>query len=429
MLKLIVAAAAILLVGGCTIGTVPTQTGHYLSAYEESNLSSGAVLLARGDAVIFSEGFGVSNVGTGVQNTPETRFRIGSITKSMTWAAVHRLAKSGKLELDESVAELIGTSALPSKVTVRHLLNHQGGVADWGRFDDSREVSRRRSSLKDLSGWVASKPLLFDPGSDRSYSNSGYILLAQVIESVSGRSYGDFLSGELFRPLGMNATRHSVNPTTAGLATGYVQGHHPRPIVKAEDTHPSIFVGSGSVVSTVGDLFIWSRTAEAQQFPWDGRKRHGRSVTFMGGFVPGFGAWVEHYSDEDITVVFLTNLNNGAVQKIVRDLGAIMLEVPYNPAAKYLDILLDDGQSKAVSGAWLCTGGPEFTIRPVDDRLVIHWRHSNPAQPLWAQSSTEFFYPQDWARIAVRREGDRSVLTYEGPFASPAECNPRLRQP
>lgn len=411
-----------LVVSACAGATVPTQMRTYLSAYEASRLSSGAVLVAHGDSVLVAVGFGYADLEHQIRNSAHTRFRVGSITKSMTWAAVHHLARQGALNLEAPVARLIGAEALSSAVTVRHLLSHEGGVADWSTFPDAPAFGASRSSTEELAAWVASKPLIFAPGTDRSYSNSGYILLARVIEAAAGRPYGMYLSDVLFAPLGMTATEHVVEPV-ADLARGYVQGNEPTPVLNAPHVEPSIFTGSGSVVSTVGDLFMWSRSAAAQEFPWDQRMRHGERVRFMGGFVPGFGAWVEHYVDKDVSVIVLTNLNNGAIQQIVSDLGAMMLGQPHEAPERYRDREVSDGPRNAFSGSWACGGGgPEFTIRAEQERLEILWRHREPSQPLWLQSDSEIFYPQDWAKIRVRDTGDAHGLIYEGFGARPNEC-------
>lgn len=421
--KGVLAAAAGLSAAGCTAAANVDRVRSYLKAYEESGLSCGAVLLARGDSIVFNDGFGFADLKSGLRNTAQTRFRIGSITKSMTWAAIDRLNQSGKLDLDASVAGLIGAKALPPEVTVRHLLTHQGGVADWSSFADASRFRSRDSSLEDLAEWVASKPLTFAPGTSRSYSNSGYILLARVVETVSGRRYGDYLKEEVFAPLGMQSTQHAVEPMPARTARGYASGHRPTPIVEAAADHPSILAGSGSAVSTIGDLFIWSRSAEAHKFPWDSRNRHGRPVTFMGGFVPGFGAWVEHYSQEDLTIIVLANLNNGAIQKMVPDLGAILLGKDVDPPVRYRDDPVGNRSKEAFSGSWVCERGPRFTIQPAGERLEILWRHRPPAQPLWAQSDTVLFYPQDWARIVLDDHADAPRLSYEAPSATaPLPC-------
>jgi len=208
----------------------------------------------------------------------------------------------------------------------------------------------------------------------------------------------------------------------AGLATGYTQGHEPKPIVKAQSFDPSILVGSGSVATTVGDLFAWSRSPAAQSFPWDERIHQGRAVRYMGGFVPGFGAWLERYVNEDITIIVLTNLNNGAVQRIVSDLGAIMLGEPYQTPGTFEDPVVSSTQRETFSGYWVCRGGTEFTIRPAGARLDILWRHGPPAQPVWLQSDTVLFYPQDWATIRAPSNSGVRTLSYEVFGGEPMEC-------
>ena len=160
----------------------------------------GSVLVARGKQVLFSKGYGFANLEWRVPNDPATKFRIGSITKQFTAAAILLLEERGKLTLDDPVRKFLPDApAAWDKITLRGLLTHTSGIADIVTNPEFEKLQSLATTPEELVERFRRLPLDFAPGSQFSYSNSGYMLLSYLIEKISGSSYEAFLRENLLR--------------------------------------------------------------------------------------------------------------------------------------------------------------------------------------------------------------------------------------
>jgi beta-lactamase family protein len=196
----------------------------YMEPLVRSHDFAGAVLVARGDRVLFERGYGLANAELGVPNSPTTVFRIASLTKTFTAAAIVMLAERGVIHYDDSIATYLPGYPNGSRITIRHLLLHAAGVAN----PPYEEIVTRRLTLPQLIDQFRDRPLLFAPGTESRYSNAGYVLLAAAIERASGMSYGEFIRRNITEPLGLVST---FPDPQEGLvlqrASGYVPGPPP----------------------------------------------------------------------------------------------------------------------------------------------------------------------------------------------------------
>jgi CubicO group peptidase (beta-lactamase class C family) len=169
---------------------------------------SGAVLVTRGDKVVFSAAQGLADRERNQPNTLQTRFRVGSMDKMFTATAIMQLVQAGKLDLQAPLATYLKNypnAELARKVTLRHLLTHTGGTGDI--FEPEYEAKRDQvRTLKDYVDLFGARPLGFEPDAKWEYSNYGFILLGRVIEVVSGQSFYDYVQEHVFKPAGMTAT-------------------------------------------------------------------------------------------------------------------------------------------------------------------------------------------------------------------------------
>jgi CubicO group peptidase (beta-lactamase class C family) len=207
-------AAAALLSSGPALRSeakepVADARDRYLSARTALGRFSGAVLVAQRDRVLFRKGYGFSDVATRTPYTPETRHSVASITKMFTSMAALKLRDAGKLRLDESVcARLSGCPDAWKPVTVRHLMRHTSGIPDYeDPLDLGSEkylaVMMREGTSRRLVEDAKKEPLDFPPGTRFRYSNTGYLVLAEVVESAAGVPFNDFVTKTLLRPAGM----------------------------------------------------------------------------------------------------------------------------------------------------------------------------------------------------------------------------------
>ncbi|MDQ2922375.1 MAG: beta-lactamase family protein, partial [Acidobacteriota bacterium] len=224
-------------------------------------LFNGSVLVAENGKVIYKKAFGLANMEWNIPNTPETRFRLGSITKQFTATLILQLVEQGKIKLDGKLSDYLPEyrKDVGEKVTVHQLLNHTSGIPSYtslpGFFND---VSRNPYSVDEFVKKYASNNLEFEPGSKFSYNNSGYFLLGAIIEKVTGQPYERVLKEKIFDPLGMKSTGYDHHATIIEKrASGYEktgEGY-----VNAAYLDMSLPYAAGSLYSTVDDLYLWDQ--------------------------------------------------------------------------------------------------------------------------------------------------------------------------
>jgi CubicO group peptidase (beta-lactamase class C family) len=232
-----------------------------LAAYNKQRYFNGAALVAENGKVILRKGYGLANMEWQIPNAPDTKFRLGSITKQFTSMVIMQLVGEGKVKLDEKI-----TTYLPDyrkdtgdKVTVRHLLTHTSGIPSYtsqpGFF---QTVWRNPYAVDAFIKQYASGDLEFEPGSKWVYDNSGYFLLGAIIEKVTGKTYEQALKERIFEPLGMKDSGYDrFAAIIPKRATGYQltpSGYENAPYLDM-----SIPYAAGALYSTVDDLYKWDR--------------------------------------------------------------------------------------------------------------------------------------------------------------------------
>ncbi len=296
----------------------------------ERNIPGAAVAVIRNGRVVKQKGYGVATVEFNVPVTPETAFEIGSVSKQMTAAGIMILVQDGKVNLDEKIsAYLPGTPQIWSNVTVRHLLAHSSGIKSYTGLTGF-ELSRRMTRDQFIAR-LAEHELEFTPGVRIIYSNSGYNLLAHIIQEQSGKPFMDFMRERIFRPLGMTKTTERDPQYIIPLrAVGY-EWRSGR--LAGRDGNLTNLMGAGSIVSTLSDMIKWEAALRGDTFlspatkteswknyvfnngepsayglGWRVSDVRGHRLVGHTGQTAGFGAAIYRYTANDITVIVLTNL-------------------------------------------------------------------------------------------------------------------------
>jgi CubicO group peptidase (beta-lactamase class C family) len=232
-----------------------------VTKYSQLRQFNGTVLLADEKGVVFKKGYGSANFEWQVPNTPDTKFRIGSITKQFTSMLILQLVAEGKLQLDDTL-----TKHLPDyrkdtgdRVTLTHLLNHTSGIPSYTSLPDFMpHQSRDPYTVAAFVKKFASGDLEFEPGTKFAYNNSGYYLLGAIIEKVTGKPYAQVLRERILDPLGMKNTGYDVSATVLPKrASGYEL--KPEGYVNADYLDMTLPYAAGSMYSTVEDLYLWDR--------------------------------------------------------------------------------------------------------------------------------------------------------------------------
>src|ERR1051326_8580269 len=222
---------------------------------------NGSALVAESGKVVYKGAFGMANMEWNIPNTPDTKFRLGSITKQFTATLILQLVEQGKIKLDGKLSDYLPDyrKDTGAKVTIHNLLSHTSGIPSYtslpGFFQD---VSRNPFTVDDFIKKYASGDLEFEPGTKFVYDNSGYFLLGAIIEKVTGKPYEQVLQENIFAPLGMkNSGYDHWGTIISKRATGYTRSA--RGFQTAPYLDMSIPYAAGSLYSTVEDLYLWDQ--------------------------------------------------------------------------------------------------------------------------------------------------------------------------
>lgn len=301
---------------------------------------SGAVLVSRDGEVLLQRAWGRADREGGVRNTPDTKFRIGSMNKMFTAVATLQLVEAGKLALDDSIAKHLidyPNEEVASKVTVRHLLTHTGGTGDiFGPdFDLNRQDLRENRDYVTLYG---KRGLRHEPGARHEYSNYGFVLLGVLIEEVSGESYYDYVRDNVFSPAGMASTDSlPESEDVPNRAVGYMEPFSGGDYwVPNTATLPLRGTAAGGGYSTVGDLMRFAQAlssgtliskatleeatrAQAEQYGYGFAVQGEGSLRSYGhgGGAPGQNGELRVFPELGYVVVGLSNLDPPAASGLV----------------------------------------------------------------------------------------------------------------
>jgi CubicO group peptidase (beta-lactamase class C family) len=333
------------------VAQAPTPATNEISRMEEviqplvaKKKFMGTVLVARGNDILLDKGYGLANVEWNIPNSPKTKFRIGSITKQFTAAAILLLQERGSLNVDDRVKKYMPDApAAWDKITIFNLLTHTSGIPDFTGFADYDSLERLATTPEKLVTRFRDKPLDFQPGENWKYSNSGYVLLGYLIEKISGKTYAQFLQENIFTPLGMADSGYDSNSSVIqNRASGYTPAS--TELVNAHFVDMTIPFSAGGLYSTTEDLLRWERglfggkllspvSFKEMLTPFKNEYAFGLFVAIMnghqvidhGGRIPGFDTALIYYPEDKLTVIVLGNTDVDAAPKIALDLGTLAL--------------------------------------------------------------------------------------------------------
>ncbi|MEM6475314.1 MAG: serine hydrolase [Pseudomonadota bacterium] len=408
----------------------------------------GAVLVAKDGEVLIDKAWGSANLEWQVDNTTLTKFLIGSVTKQFTAVSILLLQEQGKLTLDDPIKDHIAdTPEAWDAITVRQLLHHTAGLPNVTSLEDFARQQYLPTTQDELIAMFSDLPLEFEPGSKWSYSNSGYVLLSRIVETVSEQDYADFVQANLFDPLGMKETGLDVSATILPKrAAGYSPGEDG--VENADYVYMGIPTGAGAMYSTTGDLLKWQRglfggevlSAESlaqyitpgenadmggEQYALGviiGDDEDGKTYSHGGG-IQGFNAWLGYDPDKKATVVVLANLNGRAASKLGGQLMQLARgnEVVLASEREVAD--LGDTDLTQYEGVYALTPTFKITVTAEDGKLMAQ-ATGQPKFELFPESPDNFFVRVVDAQVRFERgaDGEVSSLTlFQGGQEIPGE--------
>jgi CubicO group peptidase (beta-lactamase class C family) len=305
----------------------------------------GTVLVDAGGRRLMDKGYGLANVEDRATNAPGVKYRIGSLTKQFTAAAILLLQQDGRLSVDDPLARYLpDTPPAWARISLAELLGHTSGIPDLTRDPTFAAWSRRARTWPEVLARFRDEPLNFEPGGRFEYSSSNYELLGAVIERVSGKSYGEFLRDRIFKPLGMRDTGLDRDGLALSRrARGYVF-QRDGALVRAVSSSMSVPWSAGGMYSTSDDLLRWeaglfggrllsATTLSRMTTPGLGGygmgvfvgDADGLRVIAHGGDIEGFHSFLIYVPQRRLTVVVLGNVEDPSPDRLARDLMSIAL--------------------------------------------------------------------------------------------------------
>lgn len=296
--------------------TKAEQIDQLLKRYAEYGQFNGSALVAENGKPIYKKGFGMANMEWDIPNAPNTKHRLGSITKQFTAMLILQLAEQGKLKLDMPITTYLPDypKANGDQITIHHLLTHTSGIPNYTSFPNFfKDLSRNYYSPADFVKQFCDMPLEFKPGEKFAYSNSGYFLLGYIIEKVSGKSYETCLQENIFTPLHMDNTGfdHSER-IIKNRAAGYEKNGDG--YVNSAYIDMNLPYAAGSMYSTVEDLYLWDQALYTEQL-LSAKSRDlmfGKHIAQRGGFY-GYGWFVGEIPDMKPGVKLDINEHGGGI--------------------------------------------------------------------------------------------------------------------
>lgn len=304
-------------------------------AYTELDIFSGVIMVADQGNPVYHKAFGMANREKAIPNTLQTKFDIGSMNKSFTKVVIMKLVEKGMLKLEDNLGKFIAgfSQEAAENITVEHLLNHTSGVGEYfypGYF----EFSKEEKSISSLIKRIQQKPLLFPPGEEQEYSNSGYVVLGGIIEAVTGKTYIENIRTMITEPLGLTETVLWDIEKIQNRAIGYFKNY------KGELNNNSGFMEipkpDGGFQSTTKDILkfyqayfygeeLWSDELKKMDaiYPYlEKFKRNGKPMAYAGGYEGANTVYFELLKDK-ISVIVFANMD----EPVAEQLGAGILEI------------------------------------------------------------------------------------------------------
>jgi CubicO group peptidase (beta-lactamase class C family) len=392
----------------------------------------GTVLVARDGAVVIDKGYGMANLELDVPNTPDTKFRLGSITKQFTAAAILLLEERGKLKIDDQVKAYLPDSPMAwDRIRVSNLLTHTAGIPNFTSFATYNELKGTARTADSIVSLFKDRDLEFGPGEKYSYSNSGYLALGVIIEKVSGQSYEKFIQDNIFTPLGMKDSGYDSNSAIIKrradgyikTATGYINSGY---------IHMSIPHAAGALYSTTRDLLKWQQGLFAGKVvskasldrmitPFKNDYglgvlsvvSKGRRMIAHGGGIDGFNTQLAYYPDSKTVIAVLSNVNGPVPGVLAGQLGDLIHGEAVTLTSERKEITLPVSALSKYVGIYALSPTADITITLDGDRLQAQLTGQGRL-PVFPQSETLFFLKVVDAQFEFAADASSVVLHQNG---------------
>ena len=409
---LTVAAVSATIAQSNTDDVRPEKVDALFAQWNKPDSPGCALAVIKDGQVLYKRGYGIANLDYAVPISSKTVFNIGSMSKQFTAISIALLARQGKVSLDDDIRKYLPEMPQYSApVTIRRLIHHTSGIREYShlmqlagtRFQDVRadDVYKIITRQKDLN---------FKPGDEYLYSNSGYFLLARIVQRASGKSLRHFAEENIFKPLGMSSTRFHDDPSEVitNRATGYSSRKDGGFAIESTSSDS---VGDGGLLTTIDDLILWDRIFDENKlsggqdlirealtratlnngeridygFGLDVETYRGLNVFGHGGAFNGFNADMIRFPDQGFTVFCLCNLSNVESGRLTRQVADVYLAPSFKaesttnaPPPKVIQV--SDQELASVAGSYFNFANNNFRRLYVKNGKLIYSRGGSESE-------------------------------------------------
>lgn len=410
----------------------------FAEAYPDDDAPGAALLVMQDGEVVYRGARGMADVELGVELSPDQVFRLGSITKQYTGAAIMLLEEQGKLTVSDPISKYLPDYPTHGhEITIEHLLTHTSGIYNYTDVAGYMgQPVRQDVTTEELIDHFRELDMEFAPGERWDYSNSGYVLLGAIIEQVSGQSYADFIEEHVFQPLGLEETYYGGTQIIPDRVSGYQlegEGYVNAPYISMSHAH-----AAGALLATVDDLAKWDAAlASGELISEDSYKRmttpyvlndgeeaaygYGFSVTKVrslpvvhhGGGIHGFSTFGLRIPQESVYVAAFSNIPGGGMGPgpLALRVGALVAGDPF-PEFERAEI--DSELLKRYVGVYRIDEGTTRAVT-VDDGKLYTQRTGGGKIEAIPHSENGFFYEQSMTHMEIVLDDEgkaRHMLMY-----------------
>lgn len=387
----------------------------YLQQRYERGEFMGSVLIAKNGNPVFEKSYGFANIEKQYPNNPQLKYLIGSMTKQFTAALILKLQENGKLSINDKLSKYYPAYKYGNDITLRNLLNHTSGIPNYTSDVAVTMNMKNYNSINQLLDTMFSRELEFPPDSIMKYSNTGFLILGEIIEKASGKTYKEYIQETIFTPLGMNNSAYNLFDTTNVLfASGYTIDDDKK-IVSAEYMDVAYAGAAGSISSTVEDMLKWDMALYTNKILSDesriqmftpGLQNYGYGISidepeyrgikhkriWHAGRIPGFTSVGQRFIEDTISVIILSNNDRTDLNIIRPEVTRIVfgedIEVKDKPVKVAIE--LDPAIYEQYVGVYQLS--PDFSIEIKTKDGKIYGQATGQSDfEMFPESETKFF--------------------------------------
>lgn len=401
-----------------------------LSAYHRQDLFTGNALIAKDGAIIFSKSYGMADRENKIKNQINTTFRIGSISKAFTAIIIMQLQEKGLLNLEDRLSKYYPEFQDADSIKIKHLLSNSSGIKDFIGFQGAPKWPEVKS-YKEFIESIAHEPLKFSPGQRFDYSSTNFLLLCDIAEKVTGKSFVKLLNENIIKKIGLkNTGMDDISRHDKTEALGY-QVSTKQFYNLVDEINIGILYGAGGMYSTILDLLTFDQALYGNKLlseeskklmftPNKGNYGYGwevlneDEVLSIGhtGAIDGFKSNLIRFPEEKVTLIVLSNYYDIQSYELYKEMRHIALNKPFEMPESHSFQKLSEVELKRYEGKYSLNEKVSLTVKVVDGLLVVSLPGADE-MTMYPESTNDFYIRSNNAYGKFIEDKKKQTLTLE----------------